>query len=82
MTTEDVKKWAALSQVQQVKKFKEARKALKLNQTELGANLEPYGYKGGVDTIGKWERGLSAIPPLVYELVFEDFAERKKRERE
>jgi len=69
MTTADFAEWATLTRMQQVKKFKGARKALKLNQTELGEKLAIYGYKGGVNTVGTWERGLSVIPPLVYSLI-------------
>ena len=70
MTAEDFKRWAALTGVQQVTKFKKARKALELTQPELGDKLNLYGYKGGAATVKTWEQGKAKIPPLVYEFVF------------
>jgi DNA-binding transcriptional regulator YiaG len=76
MTNDDFKKWAALTGLHQVTKFKKARKAINLTQPALGEKLELYGYKGGAATVKAWEQGRAKIPPLVYELVFEGFAER------
>ncbi len=76
MTKKDFIKWAMTSQVQQVRKFKYARIAAELTQCELGDKLKDYGYKGGRCSVSKWESGLTKIPPLVYELIFEGFAER------
>ena len=76
MTSEGFKKWKALNQMQQVKAFKEARKVLGLNQTELGERLELYGYSGGKNTVQAWEQGRGKIPPLVYDLMVEQFRDR------
>jgi DNA-binding XRE family transcriptional regulator len=80
MTKQDFKDWSSLSQTQQVNKFKFARISLGLTQIELGEELEIYGYRGGRKTIEAWEQGLRKIPFLVYELVYEEFAERSKNE--
>ncbi len=71
MTNQQYREFNALSQFQQVRKFKAARKALDFTQGELGARLRLYGYEGGISTVQKWEQGLCKIPPLVYNLVFE-----------
>lgn len=79
MTKQDFQTWNGLSQVQQVKRFKFARIALELTQEGLAARLVDFGYKGSKDTVTAWETGKNTIPPLVYELVREGFAERKGR---
>ena len=79
MTKQDFQAWNNLSHVQQVKRFKAARLSLELTQVELAARLVDYGYKGGSGTVSSWEAGRNNIPVLVYELVREGFAERRKR---
>jgi len=75
MTPNDFKEWQALNTVQQTRKFKAARKVLKLSQTELGERLRLYGYSGGKNTVQSWEQGRGKIPPLVYDLILEQFRE-------
>jgi len=80
MTKQEFKWSQSLSQEHQIMHIKAARKALGLTQTQLGDKLRLYGYRGGRATVQKWEQGLCKIPVLVYELMREGFAERKRSE--
>jgi len=80
MTVIDFDRWNHLTQVTQIKRFKSVRKKANMTQKQLGEALVVYGYRGGVATIKSWEQGRSKIPPLVYELMYEEFTCREKDE--
>lgn len=80
MTKKELSAWSSLSKEQQIMRFKDIRKALGLTQTQLANELKLYGYSGNRSTIQAWECELTKIPVLVYELIFEGFAERKRSE--
>lgn len=73
MTPEEFKKFKALTQDEQINLFVKARKNLNMSQTDLGDRLEIYGYAGGRRTVQSWEHGKANIPPLVYDLILNNF---------
>jgi len=80
MTIIDFDRWNKLSQAMQIKRFKSARRKQGLTQKLLGEYLTVYGYRGGISTIKSWEQGRVQIPPLVFELIYEEFTCREKDE--
>ena len=80
MTIYDFSVWNKLSRPQQAHYFRMVRKSKKLTQKSLGQDIALYGYTGGTATVKSWEQNRSRIPPLIYELIKEDFTCREKDE--
>ena len=77
MTLEDFKEWNNQDKDIKRHRLKQARINLGLTQIDIGDRLRHFGYQGGRSTVGSWERGITPIPPLVFELIKENFRVRK-----